>query len=355
MRSVPDFVTDSEMVIAAAFWTGVVAAMMSLALLFAVGALRMRAARAARRRENLRASWRPVIAATLAGEPVSLPALAPRDLFEFLNFWIGLHGWLRGESEARLNEIARRLMLRMPARRLIERGSLRERVLAAATLGHLHDLGAFETMVDLARDRNVLLSLTAARALIRIDARAAISLLMPLIATRADWPTARVATLLRAVGPEHVTEPLAAAIRNAPPATAAALLRHVHCMAPEAAMPLVREVLAEARDERVLGACLGAARDPRLLPQVRALSRHARWHVRMRAATALGRFGANDDRARLIEMLGDAQWWVRYRAAQALTALPGMDTDALRSIQSSHSDRYARDILDQVIAERAAS
>jgi hypothetical protein len=52
-----------------------------------------------------------------------------------------------------------------------------------------------------------------------------------------------------------------------------------------------------------------------------------------------------------VGMLGDSQWWVRYRAARALAHLPWMDDERLRHIKGTLTDRYARDILHQVMAE----
>ena len=61
--------------------------------------------------------------------------------------------------------------------------------------------------------------------------------------------------------------------------------------------------------------------------------------------------GTADDASILIALLSDAQWWVRYRAAQALARLPSVDVPKLESIQAAQSDRFARDMLSQVIAE----
>jgi HEAT repeat protein len=74
--------------------------------------------------------------------------------------------------------------------------------------------------------------------------------------------------------------------------------------------------------------------------------------VRLHAAQALGRLGTREDEWHLRRALADSQWWVRYRAAQALGNLPFMDVDRLRRITEDVEDRYGRDILRQVIAEK---
>jgi HEAT repeat protein len=71
----------------------------------------------------------------------------------------------------------------------------------------------------------------------------------------------------------------------------------------------------------------------------------------MLAAKALGRIGEQRDTEKLIQLLGDSQWWVRYRAAQALAKLPWINQESLERIQAEQTDRFAEDILEQVMAE----
>jgi HEAT repeat protein len=77
-----------------------------------------------------------------------------------------------------------------------------------------------------------------------------------------------------------------------------------------------------------------------------------RWQVRLQAAQALGRMGTPRDERYLVRALEDPAWWVRYRAARALAALPSIDLHKLHQLSDSIEDRYGRDILRQVIAER---
>jgi hypothetical protein len=60
-----------------------------------------------------------------------------------------------------------------------------------------------------------------------------------------------------------------------------------------------------------------------------------------------------DDAVALEPLLADPQWWVRYRTAQALEHLFRDDAGRLERVRDAQEDRYARDILTQVMAERA--
>jgi HEAT repeat protein len=67
----------------------------------------------------------------------------------------------------------------------------------------------------------------------------------------------------------------------------------------------------------------------------------------------MGRLGVAGDEHRLIELLTDREWWVRYRAARALAGLGFVGAARMRAIQAAQTDAYARDIIEQVLAERA--
>ena len=71
----------------------------------------------------------------------------------------------------------------------------------------------------------------------------------------------------------------------------------------------------------------------------------------MAAARALGRIGNTSDQALLLDLVEDRNWWVRYRAAQALASLPGLSRGDLAAMRARTSDRFAADMLDQVLAE----
>jgi HEAT repeat protein len=88
-----------------------------------------------------------------------------------------------------------------------------------------------------------------------------------------------------------------------------------------------------------------------VVPRIDELLAHPAWYVRMQAAKLLGRMGRAEDAGRLETLLADEEWWVRFRAAKALVRLPGLGPRDLEHIRMRLLDRYARDILGQVIAE----
>lgn len=311
---------------------------------------------AARRRDFIARWRRPLASIALDGAlPAggALPPLPRRDLDLFLQEWIALHEALDRDACTGLQALSREVGLRDVALRRLRRRRLHDRLVGTIALGHLGDPRDWNALLAEARSPSLPLSLAAARALVRLDPERGAAALMPLIEARDDWPQTRLWPLLREAGPAAVTGPLIAAIRAAPPPRQARLAHFLPLADEGPAGELVHELLVTAAEDRLVGACLAVVDRPAELPAIRRLAAHPRWHIRMFAAKALGRLGERADEALLADLLDDPQWWVRYRAAQALVALPWMRRDALRELQASLPDRFARDALQQAIAERA--
>lgn len=357
--SVPGFATTSDLLLRVALLTGLGAVSIALLVFLGVLWLRARLMRSQRRRAAFNARWRPLFAAVAIGggddsSGPALPALPSRDRRLFLVEWNILHDLLRGEPKFRLNALAARLGIDGYARQLLRTGRLADRLLAAATLGHLRETGAWDELLAMLGSENTLVSLVAARALISIDPEAALPRVLPVIRDREDWSTPRVADLFMEAGPEAVSAPLEAAIASCPPEQVPKLI----AVLPEVALPvserIVSRLLREPTDDRIKSICLRILGNPRDLPVVRDLAAHPRWHVRMNVAVVLGRMGLPQDCDTLVKMLSDPEWWVRYRAAQALLAMPFLTLEEVTGIRNTMGDEFARDILDHVMAERAA-
>ena len=343
-------------VLRAAWVAGCAAILVAILMLAVIVLLRARLLRQQRIDRETTERWRPLIALCIDGVPRELPPLALQERETFLRLWNHFFESLRGTAGTRLVLLARELGMDAYAAELLARGNMRGRLLAALTLGHLRDRARLEDLRRLVTDHSSLLSLAAARASLEIDPGVALSWVMPIIAEREDWPLARVSTMLAEAGPERVTQPLADALERAAGGPRAAprvarLQRLMEVAHAERMRPAVRRVLAGATDEQVIASCLNALVDPHDVGTVHAHSAHPSWVVRMAAARALGRLGGPDDRKLLVEMLSDRHWWVRYHAGEALVAMPFVDRDDLRKIRAMLPDRYAADMLGQVLAE----
>lgn len=343
--------SPSDPLLALVFWTGIGVIVISLLMLAAVFALRIGLVLKQRRERRFMARWQPLFAQCVDSMPEQLSPLAKADHYTFLKLLNHYYESLRGSSMHNLNLLAIATGMNVVARDMLMHRNMRARMIAVATLGHLGDKTRWSELRLLVNDPSPLLSLAAMRALLEIDAAATLAWLVTVIGAREDWPLAKVAAILEDIGPDRVTLPLVtaaeSAIENAPHQVPR-LLRLLQVAHSDRVVPAVRRILRNTNDEQVIVAGLRLLRD---IEMVRSFATHPSWIVRVGAARALGSIGMPEDRKLLTNMLGDPSWWVRYHAAHALVALPFVRIDELQKIRAVLPDRFAADMLGQVIAE----
>src|SRR5690606_9865393 len=173
--------------------------------------------------------------------------------------------------------------------------------------------------------------------------------MMPLVASRMDWPVSRIVLILQEAGEagsQSVRDTLSAAHTNHMPR-----LMHI-AAALRIQVPTERllEILQQGEEEMLIVG-LKLASDPRLLPAICACTSHPEWRVRLRSAIALGRLASRAHVDILVGLLSDKEWWVRYRAAQAIISLPFLGHAEIQRMTASLSDRFAKDIMTHVMTE----
>ena len=330
--------------------TGVVAVALTLAIALLIVALRLQLGRHERRWQQFVALWRPaLLGAMLSPMPPQLPELARRDQGLFLRLWTYLHESVRGDASDRLNRAAMDLSMDQIARDFLRHGSRTQQLQAVLAAGYLKDPSAWDALLGLAHSNDGLISVNAARALIRIDPLLAAHWLMPLILARRDWEVTRVASFL--VDAREAFWLLL--IKNLPTLDprdlprALGLTEALRLQLPPATL---RYLLGPTLAAEVICSALRLVAASELKDEVNRCLSHPDLQVRQQAALALGRLGSRDDVPRLLALLQDAHWPVRLAAAQALSALPFVSTGELVALQAEGS--AANDVLRQVVAER---
>lgn len=345
------FSTHSDPYVAAAFWTGLGALL--LTVLLGLQILRLRMALRLRERQEARAlaKWRPLLNAATMGEvPDSLPPLERNERLPLLKAWVHLQASMRGDAQDALNDMARRLALDAFARDRLARGRRAEQLLACLVLGYLRDTRAWPYLQNLARLRDDTLALNAMWAMARIDPQAASASLIKTFIEQDHWAISRVIGIL-----QEAREAAAIALTHLLPGLDTMHLTRALRIAEAMRLNLPAGLLAKALHSQsvsVIVAGLRSVADPANIGEVRALLAHEDWQVRLQAVKALGRIGSRADASLLLPALQDRQWWVRYRAAQALLDLPGVSEKDLDSLRASLPDRFAIDMLAQAMAER---
>lgn len=341
----------SDLYLNLAFWTGVSTAALSLFVIISILWLRWSNLRLKRHEQAFTTLWRPLLMQALLGDQgLALPRLRQRDQWLFLKLWNHFQASLRGESIARLREMAYQLGCDAAARRLLKRGNSTERLFAILTLGHMQDPTAWEQLTTQILANNSRTSLYSAWALMQIDAGLAAHLVVPQLLQRHDWDIARVAVLLKDFHETLRTE----LINKLDPENTEQLpraLKLAHVMSMQIPPAILLPLLLPTRPVEVLISALRLAADAETLVAARGSLSHRDWRVRVQVAHTLGRIGQPEDVDRLMTLVQDKEWWVRYRAAQALADLPFLTQETLLKLRDSLSDRYALEIFRQVFAE----
>lgn len=345
--------TTSELELHLAFAAGAVALLVAFGIAARVMWMRVRDARRMRELESVHARWRPVLARAALDGAGDVPPLKRGETADVLLLWNQLQEGLRGSAHENLNQLALRLGLHKLALRWIEQGDQTERILGLATLGHLGRAEDVARVQSALADHHALVSLAAARALLQIDARNAAPVVLDEYLRRSNWSAPRVGTLLRDAGAEAVAPALIERLLAATGDGQLVLLRLLRFAESPRTDSVLRHLIERSQDPLVLSVALRQLHAPDSLPRVRALAGHADALVRSAAAVALGRIGTAADRDLLATLMADTDWWVRYRAAQSQLELPGTDASVIAALRGRLNDRYARDILDHVLAERA--
>lgn len=351
------FAFSSETMVAHAYVGLTIVCLITVAMILWIVLLRIRLYFGQRHQAKFQEIWLPIFTETALHadchpKDAVLPPLPPRDYLLFMNQWLSFQESLSGHALVRMNGLARRLKLHTHARALLKTGKIRQRFVAITFLGDLRDRSSWPELETLLSQENSLLSILAARALIKIDQERALPLVFAELAKRDDWPETRVAVVLQSVlTAELATTPLFAALQNSTDSGAIKLLPYVEHMYNEEKNRILRILLERSNSERLTSRILKHIQCGHELDLVRQYAGHSRWHIRMQAVAALGRIGQRQDVALLLERLGDSEWWVRYRAAQALLKMSGMTRQELEVIHDNLEDSFARTMLEQTLIE----
>jgi len=296
--------------------------------------------------------WRPVLAEVMLAYPDNIPRLQRKHRHVFLHEWNKFYFMLRGETTGRLQRLSRQLGLDVVAKRYIRNKSMRNKLLGIVTLGHMQDISSWNQLIDFVHSEHSILSLTAAQALVDIDSKNAMTFLMPHIIKRRDWPLARVAMMINTSDSKQLTATMRKAIEQASEEDIPYILKFLSSTHFDPEISKLCNQLGNSSDNRIIATCIKIAKDEHGLKLARKHANNPEWYIRLHVAAVLGRMGLQEDVDILIKLMSDTEWWVRYRSAQSLAQMPFIDAGRLQEIHDSLDDRYARDILQQVISEQ---
>jgi hypothetical protein len=321
--------------------------LMTVLLLAALVLVRSRNAIYRRRQIMLATRWREIFT-TASGKnalPDPLPGIRKQDWFTVLVIYTAFHD---------IPEIATRLGLDDYALALLDRGDGADKIVALNVLGQIRDARALESAVVLTRQESPELSRAAAHCALRIDP-SFIGRTLLLLRERDDWVRSRVETMLREVDPSVLGIAMRDAIAAAPEDAQPRLLDYVRFCPEGIAHTICADVLAASVDPEALAAALRSlaplARDHDHELAVH-FTKHAESIVALSALRVLRKCVRSGDRELLVQMTAHPDYWVRLRAAEAAVQL-FVTAELAQAFAASLVDRYARDAIEQVLAEKA--
>jgi hypothetical protein len=185
-----NFDTVSDPLLRFALAAGLAVLVLSALMMLHILLLRLQLTLRQRRENRFTARWRPRFLESMQAIPLRLPRIARANWFIFLSLWNQYQESGSATARQRLKTLILQLRMDVAARKLLARGSIRVRLMAVLTLGHLGDRESWDKLHDLSHSPHPLLSLAAARALLLIDASAALALLLPDFTGRGDWSLA---------------------------------------------------------------------------------------------------------------------------------------------------------------------
>lgn len=341
---------DGTTLLTVAYWVAVLTLLLAFSLLTIIVILRARSQWREQRDKRAQQYWLQMMRHVLAGKEVLVRSLIRDEVTGFIEAWNATHESLSREDSARLLPLGQRVRLADAARGMLK-GNYHDCAMAIIALGHLRDQSVFDELAPFLNDRSPIVSLCAAHALGQVDPPQAMAMFVPMILERDDWMPGSVARILTRNEDGSAARELDSTLLRANASSMVKLVRFLADIDPERAAGVIRQLLDSSIDDHAISVCLQLVKDRQDRERVAGFLNASRWHVRMHAASALGRIGEAADSQRLEPMLTDKVWWVRYRTAQALLALPGMGVAALRQMQQRQGDAYGRDIIDQVLSE----
>lgn len=348
-----DFAIDFNSLIAIVYGIGAIIALASVFIMFEIVRMRYVLRAADKRRSDFEARWKPILDGTEV--VASLPTIRREERTWFLRLWNEERRKIAsephpGQRRVTLAGLAERTQSLEYARVLAAKGDVADRVIALTTLGWLRNSADLAIATELADSPNPVISITAAHAMLQIDPTQA-GRFLELRLSRSDWPPAKVDAIVEEECPT-LQPALLDAIFGLPEGTR--LVRYLLYCPAEKMLPVLTRVLETSQDVPTLIAALkvlGRCGAPEQATFARKFLHHSDWYVRVQAAHALGRLGNAGDVEDLSALLRDGEWWVRLRAAEAIAAL-AKDGAAVERIRDEQKDRYAREMLNHVIAER---
>jgi hypothetical protein len=347
--------TDSDVIVQLVWYSSAVLLLMTLLLLALTLFMHYERRQRDKSRQQATEQWTPILFSWIYSPEENtgpLPELNAERFGFVVQLWLQLEQTVRGSASSRLAELAQRLKLIPVMKQWLHGYSTDKKLTAIMALGIVQEKSAFADLIPHVLDKRTIFSLVAARALLAIDPKLGLPVILSQI-HRDDWSVSRLAGLLVRLPHALMVRSITECAEKATAKELRRLIKLIHILSPIDSQPLIQQALVQYPNEmELLTTAFSSAVSPDLLPLLRQQVDNPQWEVRVQLAKALARLGDCSDAPLLLKMLSDPNWWVRYRSAQSLIALPGVEDEQLQLWQQQLTDPFAIAILLQVKEEQ---
>ena len=269
----------------------------------------------------------------------TLLSAASRTLL--LEIFIDLRIKVEGDYVTRMTQIMRELGVVDEALRQLRSPFAVTRASGCNTLEFFPEPKAVEALRERLEDRNQIVRLSAARALVKLGAPLSAEEILDRLCPKSSDISLAINDLFRSLGPEAIPDLMRVMESDRPVSVRVLAMDALGQMGrPELAPGLASMLKDKSTAIRVQAIkSLNHVNDPRVVPPMIAALSDSSWEVRAEAAVCAGLLGADEALPVLEAGLRDEFWWVRFRSAEALFKLGPPGVAALQSAAARGATR----------------
>ena len=332
------FATSSDWIVWLAFFIGCLLLLLTLTLFAMVFVLRISLVKTQQRQASFIETWAPIWNQCFSDNlPDEIPLLDEKDVNTFLVQWLQYQETYEDSMREVLNLVALKAGIEKHLLAILKHKSVREKILALTAFGFLQDKTHWAMLFQYALSESTFLSMAACRAMLHIDAKQAVPLVINRILKRGDWPQARVVLFLAEAGIDVVSEPLTQTVQSSSSQDVVKLIPYLEITKASLALPALNQVLQTFSTNKncVLASLKTMAK---FIPteeqkSIRTFLSHRDWEIRAAAIKTLAKTGDSQNEALFIKHLNDDEHYVQFEAAKALFRLPNFTMERCINIQ----------------------
>lgn len=252
---------------------------------------------------------------------------------------IDLSHLVRGKERDRLTHLLKRIGFRGECIRDLNKGSTRQRHLAASALQMFADEKSRKALLKALDDNNEETRIAVANSLLVIEALPDLDVLMEKLKFSIAAKSRDVRTLFRDIARRSPAHLIAVAAHRNLGLTEKLLIAEAMVDARDYHVVDVLLVYAQDADAELRSTALralSALQHPAAAEVVKRGLADMSWQVRAVAAKAAGRIRLTECGPALDFLMDDRNWWVRFRAAEALVKF-GVDSIAMLQIRATYT------------------